>query len=63
VVDSRFDDKEWAAPKVDVCVDTPKWLPLATDKLASPILVAPIRETASTLAASEKKSTLVLEIF
>lgn len=34
------------------CDETPMWLPLATLRLTSPILVAPIRDMASTLDAS-----------
>lgn len=50
VVDARTCD--WASINALFCDDTPKWLPLATLRLTSPMLVAPIREMASTLVAS-----------
>lgn len=51
VVDSRF-ALDCANENALLCDDAPKWLPLTTLKLTSPMLVAPIRDTASTLAAS-----------
>lgn len=46
-----------------LCDDAPKWLPLTTLKLTSPILVAPMRDMASTsllrdVLSSSSKSNL-----